>query len=375
MESKRRSFLKTCTLYEELTPLQLDEQGLQPDNITMLREQIQKARVTDDDKIALRSFHPVFRQLDPIHGNFSSYEQYFAKIYESYIKSKQPIPPTSTVPSTAQSISHPPDSRAWDGYIPHEDVANIMNFSYSHRDLTQKLREATLKEGTNKEQDLSFITGPPNLKNPYVMTDAEQKTHDQLISYNTSRGVNLDELQKARESIDRYKGPTETYRRIFNDQISRDNAHNQPHTSTPAKPNQKVTIVSGSGGHGGDGDDDDDDDSVNSNQSIHLTNPGGDNKYNVPSFFKSPIKSVNPINDQNNQPADLPLPYTGSAVVGKKDFQPRESATDEFHPRASSDGFRRDPPNQNQPANENNRDYDQNNRYSHPWGRKQKWKW
>ena len=105
----------------------------------MLREQIQKARVVDDEKVALRSFHPVFKQLEPIHGNFDGYEQYFAKIYDTYIKSRQPIPPTSTVPSTPQPISHPPDSLAWDGYIPNEDIANVMNFSYSHRDLTQKV--------------------------------------------------------------------------------------------------------------------------------------------------------------------------------------------------------------------------------------------
>ena len=250
--SPRRFYLTSIlNHFKNLTNTELDDMGLEPNNILLMRGEIQEAREKDDEKSSLRKLHPLNRVLLPIDSKFDTYEEYFISVYNKCYKQNLEIKKDD--PTPAPDKKSIPESKAYEGYIDQEDVDDLFNFSYSFGSMTDKARKAILKKGRQGDRDLPLAVEPP-ADAPYTMTELEKRNYSAIVGYNQSRGIDLDSIKEGRKNRDLYKEPKTMYNKILNDQNFADRKQTDPKTSTPIK---RVSI---GGKYPGDDDDDDDDD-------------------------------------------------------------------------------------------------------------------
>ena len=242
--------------------------GLSQANVDQLRVEIQRAREGDDDKVAMRQINDFLKQTPPIDSNFDSYEQNFVDIFNLCFKKTVPLVEKNPTPAPRDPKPLPkgPQS-AWDGYISQKDIDNLLDWSISEGqafgEMSDRTRKLVLNQGKT-QKNISMAHDPPS-EAPYKISDVEKKEYSRIVSFNHSRGVDLDSIRDSRNKCDPTCEPREMFKRIVMDQKMEDLKY-PASTSTPIKPPRTVKI--------------DDDDAKGINGDAAKINP----------FFKSPRK-------------------------------------------------------------------------------------
>ena len=208
----RRFFLNKILSYcKSLAPDQRDENALPTDVLEKLRSEIELSREDDEDKVEQMESHTFLKDLEPIDGNYDSYELYYKKRYINHYGAQTDA--KSLVQLQQQTLRPEENSRAldstgrdqtkgaeathggsmyYDNFVPDLETS-ISNPRHTNQfnQLVFDENERLLKEGTRSREEQNQVWFQPYRKDnrPYKMSDTEKQDYKNLMGFEYQEGV------------------------------------------------------------------------------------------------------------------------------------------------------------------------------------------